>query len=384
MKLPDDMLPEEQDPQFEELITLLRHVNLNPLLVGPRERTQILSRASVRLFPTDPEVKDMPVPALSELGSFPIKPNILRDKPKRSRRLLQLLNMLAAVLIVVALVGSALLLLREHLTVTDDHPTATSSIGPVQTISAAQTRAQGLEMTLHIPPGPYFLSEWLPVKIFLTNHSQTPFMMLNSSNESCPGSFMAVMTGGESPYDTNLKNNLAAMYMCVRSTGNVLQPDETMTITYYYSTLVALTSSGHVTLTAQAVFQKGFYNTNKQRVFHPDITASPFEGHSPSLHLTVQTQVPPGRSITVHFQQGQFIVEAPPAAQGHLIYIETSNCLPAGRGPSWKILPTTTLPPPDCGTSTMNGTSTPNKLLWWTYVVGSPGYAMVSGRVNQK
>ena len=52
----NDMLPEEQDPQFEELITLLRQADLNPPLIDPTEHAQILSQARARLFPTDSEV----------------------------------------------------------------------------------------------------------------------------------------------------------------------------------------------------------------------------------------------------------------------------------------------------------------------------------------
>src|SRR6266487_1168981 len=107
MKLPDDMLPEEQDPQYEELITLLRHVNLNPMLIDPAEHAQIVLQARARLFPTDSEVSK---PEMQELGSLPSKPKARADKQHRGRRLLHTLNMLAAALVVAALLGSALLL----------------------------------------------------------------------------------------------------------------------------------------------------------------------------------------------------------------------------------------------------------------------------------
>ena len=381
MKLPDDMLPEEQDPQYEELITLLQNVNLNPLLINTTERAQLLSQARARLFQTDPEgyqTAAMSVPTLSELGSFPSKPNALIDNRHRGKRLTRLVNVVAALLVVAALIGASLLLFRDHQTVTGDHPTSTSPIGPFQTIESAQTRSQGLELTIKVPPGPYFLSEMLEVQItFVNNNSQASFQMLGPRGETCPGSFKAVMTGGESPYDTTLKNNLAAQHTCVNSRDMVFQPGWGAN----GPSFVALTSSGHVTLTAQAGFQKGFYD--KQRGYHPDTTVSPFEGQSPSLQITVQTQVPPDRSITVHQQGSQVIVDAPPNAN-QLVYMETANCSPTDRRTYWNDLYSTTLPPPDCGTSSMNGTSTPNKLLWWTYVVGEPGYAMVSGVVNQK
>jgi hypothetical protein len=109
----NDMVPEEQGPQFEKLITLLRQADLNPPLIDPSEHEKIVTNARARLFPTDHEVSQpehMHVPELSKLGSFPSKPNARATNPKRSIRLLHLLNMLAAVLVIATLIGSALLL----------------------------------------------------------------------------------------------------------------------------------------------------------------------------------------------------------------------------------------------------------------------------------
>src|SRR5258708_1105952 len=117
MKLPDDLLPEEQDPRYEELITLLQQANLNPLLVDPTERAQILSRAKARLFQTDLEAsfsKDIPLPADGGPGSPPSKPEAQTGTQRPGRQFVRLLNALAAVLIVGALVGAMLLLLASH------------------------------------------------------------------------------------------------------------------------------------------------------------------------------------------------------------------------------------------------------------------------------
>ncbi len=117
MKLPDDRLPEERDPQYEELIILLQQANLNPMLVDPTERAQILSRAKARLFQTDPEVsipEEMPVPADGGPGSPPSKPEAQTGTQRPGRQFVRLLNTLAAVLIVGALVGAMLLLLASH------------------------------------------------------------------------------------------------------------------------------------------------------------------------------------------------------------------------------------------------------------------------------
>ncbi len=126
MKPNDERQPEEQDPQYEELMTLLQHASLDPMLVDPQERAHILSQARARLFPTDPEIfqpEHMAAPLLRELGSFPSKPKTLADKPLRGRRLLHVLNMLAAVLVIAALLGASLLFFQHRLPLTRNHVT---------------------------------------------------------------------------------------------------------------------------------------------------------------------------------------------------------------------------------------------------------------------
>ncbi len=56
MKPIDERQPEEQDPEYEELMTLLQNVNLDPRLVDPQERARILSQARTRLFQTNKQI----------------------------------------------------------------------------------------------------------------------------------------------------------------------------------------------------------------------------------------------------------------------------------------------------------------------------------------
>ena len=256
----DDRQPEEKDPQYEELITLLQKANLDPMFVDPQERAHILSQARARLFPTVSQPADMPIPALSELGSFPSKPKTLADKPQRGRRLLHLLNMLAAILVVAALIGASLLLFGLWSPLQRDR-----SSGPVVVASAVfRTQAHGLEMIMQVTPGPYFLSEMLAVHLSLTNHTQTTFLL---QGPECDSPLKVVVTGGKSPYDTQLKSNLAAMASCVGASGLGLNPAQTITATKY----VAITSSGHVTLTAQAGYHMSIF---MQGAYHLDPTAT--------------------------------------------------------------------------------------------------------------
>jgi glucose dehydrogenase len=124
MKPIDERQPEEQDPQYEELMTLLQKVNLDPRLVDPQERTRILAQARARLFQTNPEIfkhEHIAAPALREPGSFPSKLTALAGKPLRGRRLPHVLNMLVAVLVIAVLLGASLLLFQLRFLLTRNH-----------------------------------------------------------------------------------------------------------------------------------------------------------------------------------------------------------------------------------------------------------------------
>src|SRR5216683_2410041 len=113
----DDMLPEEREPQYEELITLLQQAYHSPMPVGTTKQAQILSRVQARLMETDPGTsltEDMPVPANGRLTPPLSKPEAQTGKQRPGRQFVRLLNALAAVLIVGALVGAFLVLLNSH------------------------------------------------------------------------------------------------------------------------------------------------------------------------------------------------------------------------------------------------------------------------------
>lgn len=312
----------------------------------------------------------------------------------RMHRFGALVQTLAAVLIVVALLGASLLLFRHRLPSTATRPANTPSIalasaspiGPIGKPIAVHSTAHGLEMTMQITPGPFFLSEMLAVKLSLTNHTNTIFLLqgtspaLGTSNYSCRPPLKIVMTGGEHPYDSNLQSALSAAISCYDSPGTVqLQPAQTITNYQYF----ALTSSGAVTLTAQATFQKAALQDG---VIQMVSTASPLDGHWPSLQITVQAGVPSDRAISLHQQSTLVIVDAPLTVRGQLIYMSVFDC-DLGKGSNqhggtdrWIGLRMMAIEKPQCGFSMINGTPVPGKFLRWTYVVSAPGYAMVSGK----
>src|SRR6202171_2860331 len=71
-----------------------------------------------------------------------------------------------------------------------------------------------------------------------------------------------------------------------------LPPGKTITVQRY----VALTSSGHVALAERATFQKVVHGANGGTNLIP--TASPLDGHWPSLQISVGTRVPLNRTLS--------------------------------------------------------------------------------------
>ena len=114
----DEKQPEENDPEYEELMTLLQHANLDALFVEPQDQAQAVSNVRARLFSTDTpasQSEHSPEPEKWELGSLPSKPKTRRGTQNRRGRLMRLVNELAAVLVVAVLISSALVLFRPHL-----------------------------------------------------------------------------------------------------------------------------------------------------------------------------------------------------------------------------------------------------------------------------
>ena len=152
----NDMIPEEQDSQYEEVIALLRRVNLNPLFVDSKERTQVISQARARLFHTEPEgstYEDIPSAKMRGLGSFPSKSKGRRDKQIGSGRLTHLLNVLAAALVVAVLIGSSLLIFGPWSPFRKDH-TDTAPLQPdrscITPFQQEQTGSVGIQPKLTI------------------------------------------------------------------------------------------------------------------------------------------------------------------------------------------------------------------------------------------
>lgn len=379
----DDRQPEEKDPQFEELIALLQRANLDPMIVDPTERTQILSQARARLFPTDPEVsryEDMVILQVRGLGSFQSKPKAGTDKPHRGRRLIRLASALAAVLVVAALIGSALLLfgpLREDLL----------STTPSNQIFGTPKRVGPFEMSLKITPSPYFLDELLEVDLSITNDTRTAYWLdpRVNKNPQCPNFLNIAMTAGGSPHVTDFEHfwaglpwpspNCNSLAQELPTAEILVETHQTITIKQY----VQLTSSGQVTLTIRMVSLEASAGSGTSAT----IPASAPWG---SVSISVSPRIPSDRQLSVKQQKTQVVVSGPPAVNGHLLLKTGSVCAGSGGGayiesPGSPPGTTVVVKPSDvaCGFGNTLLSAPP---VWWAYVVGAPGYPVYFGMVN--
>jgi hypothetical protein len=343
----DDMIPEEGEERYKQLITLLRRGLSEPAAISSPEQSEIVVRVRERLTQADdlasrPEA--MPVQQPGQTGSGP------RARTSSQRgRILRFVNGLAAVLVVGMLVGASLLLFRSSLH-QNGARLPTDATGPT-----ARAQANGMEASLHlVTTGPYFLSELLSVDVSLTNHTRMTVELLgrNKADSVCFSSALnALATGGGAPTYTLPRLDVACLQPLYVTW---LAPGQTLTMHYY----LPVTKSGEVTITM-----------GPMRVPH---LASPLDGHWPSLRIHVDAQVPSNRLLSLHAQGTQVMIQAPPAARAHLLYRELITCdqYAGGGHADWTPLATTVLSQPICPTAHKH----------WVYIVSAPGYAIVAGK----
>jgi hypothetical protein len=350
----DDMIPEEREERYKQLITLLRRGLREPAAISSPEQSEIVVRVRERLTQADdlashPEA--MPVQQPGQTGSRP------RARTSSQRgRMLRFVNGLAAVLVVGMLVGASLLLFRSslhqngaRLPKQNGTRLPTDATGPT-----ARAQANGMEAALHlVTAGPYFLSELLSVDVSLTNHTRMTVELLggNKPDSVCFSSALnALATGGGAPTYTLPRLDVACaqpLYV------TWLAPGRTLTMHYY----LPMIKSGEVTIAM-----------GPMRDYH---LASPLDGHWPSLRIHVDAQVQSKRLLSLHAQGAQVMIQAPPAARTHLLYRESISCDQYGDGShaDWTPLATTVLSQPSCPTAHKH----------WVYIVSAPGYAIVAG-----
>lgn len=348
----DDILPEEQEEQHKELITLLHQAYQRSFATTAGAQAQAIERVGKRLAPLEDDIafsasQEMPPEQLPVEQALLREPEIIRGKPDRKQRVMHFINMLAAVLMVGLLLSGAAALFIQR--------AQSMPVGPVGAPVTTRVEAGGLEMTLSVTPGPYFLSELVMADMSLTNHSQTTFEVY--SGGACSIVPYIVQTGGESPhYSLPLHGNLA-FFGCFVHYAN-LEPGQTFRSRQYEP----LTSTGHVILTAQARFMQN--NT---------YASSPLDGRWPSIRIQVASHIPSDRLLALHLKGSQVTINAPQAAQLVYRFIESCSGMDVGSF-TWEPISTRILNVPD------NLMGCPAKGVRWQYAIGTAGYAIAAGK----
>src|SRR5713226_1191350 len=138
------MLPEEQEPLHEELITFLQRAYSRPVMVPPAEQAQIITRVRERLVQTDQWSSlngDISLPQIGVLDSSPHQAVSPAGKPRRNRRRFRLMALLAAAMIIAVLLGTPLLLSRPWLLSTGGYNHANNTQGGLPALTLSQNVA---------------------------------------------------------------------------------------------------------------------------------------------------------------------------------------------------------------------------------------------------
>jgi len=277
----------------------------------------------------------------------------------RHARMMRVLNTIAAILVVGAIIGASLVLFSRHQA--PSQVVTLDSQGKQVTVTSS---AGGFEMVMRLTAGPYFLSEMLAVDISLTNHTDQavhlgfPFEGYACGYNSSDDTGVQIVGGHKPEYTLPLPTD----HSCPpRPEGNsVLKAGQTLSVHRY----LPLTLSGQMTLVGKTQFYQPKANT------FPEPVASPLDHHWPSLHITVSSHIPVNRTLSLQRTNTQVTVLAPSGKQ--LVYMYTIACTNTGGGNfGWELLSTTTIKPFDdyCRRVQVD----------WTFAFAVPGYAILTG-----
>lgn len=246
-------------------------------------------------------------------------------------------------------------------------PAPTTSPGPF-----AQVERGGVRLTVRIAPGPYFLSELLPVSVSLTNLSGAVVKVPGSVtgnmgiDRGCGSLLGVILSGGHAPtYQVPSTGGMS----CPGPLPSDLAPGRTVSA----SDVIPLTASGHITLAADARTITEKTVGSQGQTYTEFVGEDPFDGHWPTLQLTVSSHVPLDRIIVLTRFGTRVYIGAPPAAWGHLVYLYSrgaNGCVTGNY--AWAPIKTPWVDYlPTCGQYGM-----------WTYAVGAPGYAIAQGSIS--
>ena len=370
MKPFDDSIPEEKEPSHLLLVSMLRQASSAPVQLTQEEQAQLFERVQHRLQSPDvasvtsDEQAARPTRATGSIP--PKKPAAGPVAIRRGRSMVRFASMLAAVLVVAAIISASLLLFTHRPQQEGNSLPQSASAGPVGRVSVF-SEAGGLQASMEITGAPYFLSELLQIDLTLTNHSQTTFMLDGRSSVTysfCDVPALSVdATGGNAPFYT-LPQMLDLP--CPAPGFTQFKPGQTISLREYY----VLSASGYVRLTEGASFLSKGVDSHGTTII--TVGHSPLDGHWPTLQLNVNSHVPADRTLSFHMQGPHAFIDAPSAAQHHLLYEYNVSCQIAGGGEEngefiWQPVQGNQVSEPGC-----SGTN-----VKWIFAFGAPGYAIV-------
>lgn len=345
----NDFVPEEEAPEYRQLLTTLRASAQQRAPISSEEQTHMLARVRERFVQTTSE------PVLSEVGGFtPPRLSKLHRSSRPTRAFSRLAaNLLAALVVIGLILGSwALFKVRPLIPVTSP---AVPVSGPSVT-----TQAHGLEASMHILiSGPYFLGELLPIDVALTNHTSQAVgiggsvrIVDNGFVDACSPFLLRVHIAKGSQPSYAFPDFAFGCFQPYVVTQ--VAPSQTITVHQY----LPLTMSNEVTL----------------------MTGIPLSGQPtdplnrawPTVHMQIQVgpQIPLDRQLSLQQQNGQVMISTPAGTQVHLLVMQTITCDHYESGSNeWTPLVTNVLHEPTCPTANPH----------WVYAVSAPGYSIVSG-----
>jgi len=140
----DDLVPEEGEQAYNQLLALLRSSSQKRVPIEATEQAQIIARVRQRLVQKDQGDSlngKLPVPQPGVLDSSPHQAESPAGKPHRDKRRLRLMALLAAAMIVAVLLGTPLLLLRPRLLSSGGYNQATKTPAGPPTLTLSPTVA---------------------------------------------------------------------------------------------------------------------------------------------------------------------------------------------------------------------------------------------------
>jgi hypothetical protein len=287
-------------------------------------------------------------------------------------------NSLAALLVVGVLIGASLFLFR----LSRQSPKVTIGVGTASRPVTTQVTSNGLELTMSVTPGPYFLSELIAVDMSLTNQTQATIHLQsgNGLNQEfmCDPPLRATLTGGSIPKFSLWSSQTPIMVACTTALLQTsLTPGQTITTRQF----VALTVSGQNALTVE-LSSPGFAETSLKDAFK----ANPL-----SMQLNVMASVPDDRNV-LSLQRSGSAVQVTVSSSANLQLLDTSfiTCQltlggvtqlePRAGSIEWASLPMHTLNAPD--SSWLKDPETSCEKPQWIFDVGAVGYAIVTGNTS--